>query len=86
MLNIPTDPAGFAETLAQRKEPARRTIRETSTSELRALVLELYPDGTHPFVEPFSEFIEEHKLERAVRGETSDGIGFVYYPQSNKGI
>ena len=35
---------------------------------------------------PFSQFIEEHCSERAVRGETSDGFAFVYYPQSNRGV
>jgi hypothetical protein len=30
--------------------------------------------------------IEEHSSEPAVRGETSDGYAFVYYPRSNRGI
>ena len=46
--NIPTGPAGYAEKLAQRKESARNTIREASVVELRTLVTELFPDGTHP--------------------------------------
>jgi hypothetical protein len=33
-----------------------------------------------------SQFIEQHQAEPAVRGETSDGFAFVYYPQSNRGI
>ena len=28
----------------------------------------------------------EHKEEPAVRGEASEGIAFVYYPRSNRGI
>jgi hypothetical protein len=83
---IPYEPSGFAEKLNQRKESARRTLREASCEELRALVLELFPDGGHPWAVPFSQFIEEHSSERAVRGETSDGFAFVYYPQSNRGI
>jgi len=81
-----TEPLAFAETLARRKESARRTIRDISVNELRTLVGELFPDGTHPLMEPISQFIEEHRSERALRGETSDGISFVYYPQSAKGI
>ena len=80
------DPLSFAETLAQRKESAGRTLRQAAPEELRALIAELFPDKTHPFAESFSRFIEEHRSERAVRGETSDGIAFVYYPQSNRGV
>lgn len=83
---FPTEPSGFAEMLTQRKESARKTLRETSDTELRALVRELFPDTTHPWAGSFSKFIEGHHAERAVRGETSDGISFVYYPQSNAGI
>ena len=81
-----TEPTGFAERLAQRKESARRTLRDASTEELRDLVTQLFPDATHPFAEPFSKFIEEHASEKAVRGETSDHISFIYYPRANKGI
>ena len=84
--DIPTGPSSFAEKLAQRKESARNTIRETSVAEIRTLVTELFPDGTHPFVEPITRFIEEHKSERVYRGETSDGISFVYYPKADNGL
>jgi hypothetical protein len=83
---IPYEPSGFAEKLTQRKESARQTLREASYEELRALVSELFPDGSHPWAESFSHFIEEHQAEPAVRGETSDGIAFVYYPRSNRGV
>jgi hypothetical protein len=86
MLNIPTGPDSIAETFAERKDSARNTIREASVAELRGLVTELFPDGAHPFFEPFTQFIEEHKSERVYRGETSDGISFVYYPSANNGI
>ena len=83
---IPYEPSGFAEKLTQRKESARQTLRETSCEELRALVSELFPDGSHPWAGPFSQFIEEHHAEPAVRGETSDGFAFVYYPRVNRGL
>src|ERR1700740_2189304 len=86
MFDLPTEPLNFADVLAKRKESARDTLRETSVAEIHTLVTELYPDGNHPFVEIFSKFIEEHRSERIFRGETSDGIGFVYYPKSNNGI
>jgi hypothetical protein len=82
----PYEPSGFAEKLIQRKESARKTLRETSCEELRALVSELFPDGNHPWAVSFSQFIEQHQAKPAVRGETSDGFAFVYYPQSNRGI
>jgi len=80
------EPPTFAETLAQRKESARRTIHDVSVEELRALVHELFPDISHPFFEPISQFIEEHRSERALRGEASDRICFIYYPASAKGL
>jgi hypothetical protein len=83
---LPTEPIGFAEMLIQRKESARKTQREASAEELRALVRELFPDSTHPWAGSFSKFIEEHHAERAVRGETSDGFSFVYHPQSHAGV
>ncbi|MFY9983387.1 MAG: hypothetical protein WAM44_02840 [Chthoniobacterales bacterium] len=86
MFSLPTEPTNFADVLARRKQSARNTLRETSADEIRKLVTELYPDGTHPLVEVFSKFIDEHRSERIFRGETSDGIGFVYYPKSNNGI
>ena len=76
----------FAEKLRQRKEAARKTLRRTSTEELHALGHELFPDGTHPWAVTFSQFVEEHKAEPAVRGETFEGIAFIYYPRSNRGI
>ena len=86
MFSLPTEPINFADIIAQRKDSARNTIREASVAEIRTLVTELYPDENHPFVEIFSKFIDEHRSERIFRGQTSDGIGFVYYPKSNTGI
>ena len=85
-IDIPTGPSSYADKVAQRKESARNTIRVTSVAELHTLVTELFPDGTHPFAETITRFIEEHKAEQVYRGETSDGISFVYYPKANNGI
>ena len=82
----PFEPSDFAEKLIQRTESARRTLRQTSSDELRALVRELFPDGTHPLAVEFSNFIEGHSAEPAVRGEAGEGISFVYYPQSKSGV
>jgi len=85
-MNNIIDPAGFAEKLALRKDSARQTLRGASKEELHALIGELFAESVHPFYESFSQFIEEHSSETAVRGETSDGIAFVYYPRSNRGM
>ena len=81
-----SEPPSFSETLAQRKEAARNTLRRASSPELHALITEFFPDGTGPFAEAFTNFIDEHRSETAVRGETSDGVGFVYYPRSDRGM
>jgi hypothetical protein len=80
------EPSDFAETLSERQKSARHTLRQLSTDELHAVVRQLFPDGTHPWATVFSQFIEEHRSESPVRGETSDGFVFVYYPQSKCGM
>jgi hypothetical protein len=82
----PLESTDFAEKLTHRKEAARQTLRPTSNEELHALGQQLFPGGTHPWAETFSQFVEEHKAEPALRGETFEGIAFVYYPRSNRGI
>jgi hypothetical protein len=79
-------PVDFAETLVERKECARHNLRQVSAQELHELVHTLFPDGTHPWAAEFTKFIEQHRAESPVRGETADGFGFVYYPQSISGI
>jgi hypothetical protein len=81
-----SEPPSFSETLARRKESARNTLRSASSKELHALMAELFADGTSPFAEAFANFIDEHRSESAVRGETSDGVGFVYYPRADRGM
>jgi hypothetical protein len=81
-----SEPTNFAELLAQRKASAQETLHEVSNEELRALIAKLFPDGTHPWAESFASFIDEHQTEPALQGETSDGISFVYYPNTNRGI
>ena len=81
-----SEPPSFSETLALRKESARHTLRSASLQELHALAAELFPDGMSPFAEAFVKFIDEHRSETAVRGETSDGVAFVYYPRSDRGM
>jgi hypothetical protein len=81
-----SEPTNFAELLAQRRASAQETLREVSNEELRALIAKLFPDGTHPWSESFTNFIDEHQSERALQGETSDGISFVYYQKTNRGI
>jgi hypothetical protein len=80
------EPVDFAETLARRKLSASQTLRAVSEEELRALIAQLLPDKEDPFTKTFTDFIEEHRSEPAVCGRTFDGIDFVYYPQSNRGM
>jgi hypothetical protein len=79
-------PVDFDEASLEREESARHKVRRASIKELNDLVHTLFPDGTHPWAAEFTKFIEDHRAESPVRGETSDGFVFVYYPQSNSGI
>jgi len=80
------EPANFAQLLEERRASAKETLREASNEELQELLHELFPDPTHPWADTFASYIDQHRAERVVRGETSDGYGFVYFPQSERGI
>jgi len=79
-------PVDFAEASLEREESARHKVRRASIQELQDLVHTLFPEGTHPWAAEFTKFIEDHRAESPVRGETADGFVFVYYPQSKSGI
>jgi hypothetical protein len=83
---FPTESVSFSDLLREREASVRRTLREISYEELRSLFQKLFGERADPWAEEFSQFTEEHKSEHTVRGETSDGYAFVYYPLSNRGI
>lgn len=80
------EPASFTQLLEERRASAKESLREASDEELLAILREIFPDGTHPWAEAFAAFLQEHRSERALRGETADGYAFVYFPQSNRGL
>jgi hypothetical protein len=75
-------PSDFDEKLLERRESARHTLRKTSSQESHELVRTLFPDGTHPWAAEFSKFIEEHRAESLVRGESNCGIWYKYFGES----
>jgi hypothetical protein len=79
------EPLDFSEVLAARRESAAATLRDASYEELKKLIADLL-DVTHPWAETATAFIEQNRAERAVRGETSDGVSFVYYPGPDRGL
>lgn len=76
----------FADILIQRRASAEQTIRYISEEELQEIREKLFPQVGHPWEPLFKEFVEEHRHERPLHGETSDGYSFIYYPRTNKGI
>jgi hypothetical protein len=76
----------FATILAERRASAEKTLRPISPEELKALATKLFPDGMHPWAEVFAKFIEEHPLEEALQGEVPEGVAFVYYPVTRRGL
>jgi hypothetical protein len=80
-----TEPS-FAEIQDARRQSAAKTIRQASTQELNALLAELFVDATHPWAVSFKRFVEDHRELSPYRGETSDGYGFVYYPDAGRGM
>ena len=80
------EPIDFSATLKARRESASETVHEISADDLRALADKLFPDTSHPWFETIHKFVEEHKTERLLQGETSDGYGFVYCPNVNRGL
>ncbi|CAN5772421.1 hypothetical protein BH09VER1_BH09VER1_46180 [soil metagenome] len=80
------EPLRFEETLAERKASALESLGEISEGEMLALISKLFPDGMHPWIDGFTNFIHEHRAELALQGRTMDGYSFVYFPMSRKGI
>ncbi len=80
------EPFDFAETLRMRRESAATTIHEISADEAAALVSSLITDHESTLGADIAKFVADHTDERVVRGETFDGIAFIYYPKSRRGI
>jgi hypothetical protein len=81
-----TEPS-FEETISARKESAAGSLRSAPPEELRETLDEIFSaDPSHPWLQSFTQFIEDHKDETAYRGETSDGYSFVFYPTSGRGM
>jgi len=76
----------FATILAERRAAAEKTLHPISLEELRALATKLFPDEQHPWAAVFAKFIEEHPLEEALQGEVPEGVAFVYYPVTHRGL
>jgi hypothetical protein len=81
-----TEPS-FEEIVSARKDSAAESLRSATPEELRQTVNEIFSvDPSHPWLQSFTQFIEDHKDENAYRGETSDGHSFVFYPSSGRGM
>lgn len=76
----------FESLLNERRAAAEKSLRPITTEELQALAAKLFPDESHPWGPLFSKFITEHPLEEAYQGEVEDGISFVFYPITRRGI
>lgn len=72
--------------LTERRESAAETLRPISQEDLKALAAKLFPDESHPWGPVFQKFITDHPLEEALQGEVEDGIAFIYYPITRRGI
>jgi len=70
-----------------RREAAAESLRSVAPEEIKQLINTIFTDRTtHPWFERFQTFVEGHNGETILRGEVPDGIGFVYYPKSNRGM
>jgi len=70
-----------------RREAAADSLRSASVEEIKQLINTIFTDRTtHPWFERFQAFVDGHNGETILRGEVPDGIGFVYYPKSNRGM
>ena len=69
-----------------RRVAVAESIREIGTSDLKALVERLFPDVTHPWLEPFRHFVEENAGCLFYHAATHDGVEIVYCRAKEKGI
>ena len=69
-----------------RRVAVEESIREISNAELKALEQALFPDVTHPWLEPFRRFVEENAGCIFYHAATHDGVQIVYCRAKEKGI
>lgn len=81
-----TSDTNFETLLTERRAAAEQSLRPISPEDLKALAAKLFPDVEHPWSPLFTKFITEHPLEEALQGEVEDGIAFIYYPITRRGI
>lgn len=74
------------QTLKDRTEAIRRSIRPATLEELRTLGIERFPSATDPWSESYRVFLDEHPKGDYYRAETNEGAEIVYCHDAGKGI
>ena len=70
----------------ERRQALAESIREIDFQELKALEERLFPDVTHPWLQPFHHFVDENKGNIFYHASSNDGFEVVYCRVKEKGI
>lgn len=73
--------------LAERREAVLKTLRRADAAEVRAFIEEIFADRqSHPWFQPFHEFVDEHAADTFLRAEPEAGITIIYHPGAHAGM
>lgn len=73
--------------LAERREAVLKTLRRADAAEVRAFIDEIFTDRqSHPWFQPFHEFVDEHAADTFLRAEPEAGITIIYHPAAHAGM
>ena len=70
----------------ERRHAVAESIHEIDIVELKILEERLFPDVTHPWLEPFHRFVEENRGNIFYHASSTDGFEVVYCRAKEKGI
>jgi hypothetical protein len=73
-------------TMENRREMVRKTIRPATYEELKTLADKRFPVATDPWCIRFNEFLQSHKTSKFHRAEIPGGAEIVYCRDSGKGV
>jgi hypothetical protein len=69
-----------------RRKAIQQSIQVISIEDLKSLGEKLFPYLDHPWRQTFFEFIEQHASDTFYHGTTSDQVGVIYCPATEKGM
>lgn len=74
------------QTLENRKQMIRKTIRRADISQLRSLGDKYFKVATDPWCERYNSFLNQHETAKYYLAETPDGAEIAYCRDTEQGV